>query len=148
MSDESTIFTVQWGDELMHLAQQMKSLLEDTVTIKSGVVGERCTMEQVAAKSLSRVTIRHAEQVPTDPDLRRRWITLFAYNDATLFDTQDGLKSLLDPRNGFNKSLIMGANRVKDDLINEAVSATAYIGKDGTSTQAITETIAHASLGL
>jgi hypothetical protein len=148
MSDESTLFTIQWGDELMHLAQQTKSLLEDTVTIKTGVVGERTTMNQVASKALARRTARHAPINASDPDLRRRWITMFDYDDATLFDKQDELKTLLDPKNAFNQSLIMGANRVKDDLIIAAVSETAYIGKDGTTTQAITETIAHASLGL
>lgn len=148
MSDESTLFTIQWGEELMHLAQQMKSLLEETVTIKPGVVGERTTMNQVAAKALRRVTVRHQPVVPSDPDLRRRWITLFPYADATLFDKQDEMKTLLQPKNQFNQSLIMGANRVKDDLIIAAVSETAYIGKDGTSTQAITNTIAHGSLGL
>ena len=148
MSDESTLFTIQWGEELLHLAQQMKSLLEDTVMVKTGVVGERTTMNQVAAKALRRVTVRHQPQVPSDPDIRRRWITMFPYADATLFDKQDEMKTLLQPKNQFNQSLIMGANRVKDDLIIEAVSATAYIGKDGTTTQAITETIAHGSVGL
>lgn len=148
MGDESTIFTIQWGDELNHLAQQMKSLLEDTVTIKSGVVGERTTIQQVGPKTLRRVTARHEPQVPTDPDLRRRWVTLFPYSDATLFDTQDQMKTLLQPKNAFNQSLIMGAKRLYDDLIIEAASATAYTGKDGTTTQALTQTIAHGSVGL
>lgn len=148
MSDESTLFTIQWGDVLRHLAQQSGSLLESTVTIKSGVVGERTTMEQVGPKKLKKRSSRHAVTPTSDPDLRRRWITMFDYDDATLFDSQDAMKMLLDPQNAFNMSLIMGANRVKDEVIIDAAVATAYIGKDGTSTQAITNTIANGGLGL
>lgn len=147
MSDESVIFTIKWGDEINHLSQQMKSLLEDTVMIKSGVVGERTTMEQLASRSMTKVTSRHKPITPNDPDLRRRWITMFDYNDAAIFDTQDALKTILDPKAPFTQSLVMGANRLKDDVIIAAAVATAYTGKDGTGTQAITNTIANGGKG-
>lgn len=148
MSDESTIFTIQWGDELRPLAQQMQEKLAGTTEEKHGVVGERTTMEQVAARTMKRRTARHAPVVPTDPDLRRRWITMIDYDDYVLFDKQDQLKTLLDPKNAFNRSLVMGANRLKDQVRIDAAIADAYYGKDGTSTQSVATAIANGGTGL
>lgn len=148
MGDESTIFTTQWGDTLSHLSQQMKALTEGTTLVKSGVVGDRTTMEQLAARSMTKITQRHKPIQPNDPDLRRRWITMFDYSDAALFDKQDEMKALLDPKAAFNQSMIMGAKRLEDDVLIAAFNATAYTGKTGTGTQAITNTIANGGTGL
>lgn len=148
MGNESTIFTTKWGDELTHLAQQMKALFEGTTLVKTGVVGERCTMEQLAARTMTKITQRHKPIQPNDPDLRRRWITMFDYSDAALFDKQDEMKTLLEPKAAFNQSLIMGANRMRDDIQLAAMNATAYTGKAGTTTQAISNTIANGGTGL
>jgi len=148
MGDESTIFTIQWGDELRPLAQQMQEKLAGTCEEKHGVVGERTTMEQVAARSMKRRTQRHAPVVATDPDLRRRWITMVDYDDYVLFDKQDQLKTLLDPKNAFNRSLIMGGNRLKDQVRIDALIADTYYGKDGTSTVSISTPIANGGVGL
>ena len=148
MGDESTIFTIQWGDELRPLAQQMQEKLAGTTEEKHGVVGERTTMEQVAARSMKRRTIRHAPVVPTDPDLRRRWITMVDYDDYALFDKHDQLKTLLDPKNAFNRSLIMGGNRLKDQVRIDAAIADTYYGKDGSSTVSVAAAIANGGVGL
>ena len=148
MSDESTLFTIQWGDELRPLAQQMQEKLAGTTEEKHGVVGERTTMEQVAARPMKRRTVRHAPVVPTDPDLRRRWITMIDYDDYAIFDKQDQLKTLLDPKNAFNRSLIMGGNRLKDQVRIDAAIADTYYGKDGSSTVSISTPIANGGTGL
>lgn len=149
MGDEATIFTIQWGDTLTHLSQQMKHLLEGTTLVKSGVVGKQTTMEQMAARNFTKVTQRHKPITPSDPDLRRRWITMFDYTDAALFDKQDEMKTAItDVKGSLNQGLMMGANRLKDQVIIDAFSASARTGEDGSGTQAATAAIANGGTGL
>ena len=148
MAEVDTLFTIQWGDVITQLAQQTKQKVSQYVMQKPGVVGERTTMEQIGSVALEKRTTRHAPTPRADANHQRRWVTLFDYEKALWFDTQDELKALLDPRNAYNQAFIAGMNRAMDDEVIAAALATAYYGKAGTSTQALTLSIASGGLGL
>jgi hypothetical protein len=148
MSDVDTLFTIQWGDTITQLAQQKTAKIAAHVMQKPGVVGERTTMEQLGAITLQKRTTRHAPTPRDDANHQRRWITLFDYEKALWFDTQDELKALLDPRNSYNQGFIAGMNRAMDDEVIAAAFATAYYGKAGTSTQTNTNSIAAGGTGM
>lgn len=148
MAEVDTLFTVKWGDVITQLAQQTKQKISQYVMQKPGVIGERTTMEQLGAIDLEKRTTRHAPTPRADANHQRRWITLFDYEKALWFDTQDELKALLDPRNAYNQAFIAGMNRAMDDEVIAAALATAYYGKAGTSTQALTLSIAAGGTGL
>lgn len=147
-TEVDTLFTIQWGDTITQLSQQTKPKIAQHVMQKPGVVGERTTMEQLGKIDLTKRTTRHAPTPRADAKHYRRWITLFDYEKALWFDTQDELKALLDPRNSYNQGFVAGMNRAMDDEVIAAAFATAYIGKAGTDTQANTLSVAAGGTGL
>lgn len=148
MADVDTLFTIKWGDTITQLAQQTQAKIARFVMQKPGVVGERTTMEQLGAVTLEKKTVRHSPTPRVDANHQRRWITLFDYRRAIWFDKEDELKAMLDPRNAYNQAFVAGMNRAMDDEVIAAATGTAYYGKAGSSTQAVTQSIAAAGSGL
>ena len=151
MSLISTAFVTQFGANIRLLVQQKGSRLESTVTVESGVTGEYVMMEQIAAATASKRTQRHADTPVSDPDPRRRRITLFDYEHAVLLDDADKLKTLIDPTSTYAINGAYALGRAKDDEIITAADATAYTGVDGSTTVAFptsTNQIAAGGTGL
>lgn len=135
MSTPDTIYAKSYGQVVSMLAQQEGSRLRNTVTVKSGVVGEETYMDQLEAFTVS---ARGARLAPTDPSLAsyaRRRIALEDFYIAKAIDKMDDLRTLADPSSAIVKSGIAGMGRKIDDLIIAALRGTAYTGKvGGTST--------------
>jgi hypothetical protein len=135
MTNPDTIYAKQYGSVVSMLAQQEGSRLRNTVTVKSGVVGEETYMDQLSAFE---AIARGARLAPTDPTLAayaRRRIALEDFYIAKAIDKMDDLRTLADPSSAIVKSGIAGMGRKIDDLIIAALRGTAYTGKvGGTST--------------
>lgn len=135
MATPDTIYAKQYGTIVSMLAQQEGSRLRNTVTVKSGVVGEETYMDQLDAFTVS---ARGARLAPTDPSLAsfaRRRLALEDFYIAKAIDKMDDIRTLGDPSSAIVKSGMAGMGRQIDDLIIAAARGTAYTGKvGGTST--------------
>ncbi len=135
MSTPDTIYAKSYGANVSMLAQQIGSRLRNTVTVKSGVVGEETYMDQIEAfEALARGT-RLAATDPTLASYTRRRIALEDFYIAKAIDKMDDVRTLADPTSAISKSGIAGLGRKIDDQIIAAIYGTAYTGKvGGTST--------------
>lgn len=135
MSTPDTIYAKQYGTMVSMLAQQKGSRLRNTVTVKSGVVGEETYMDQISAFEAS---VRGARLEKTNPTLAayaRRRIALEDIFIAKAIDKMDDVRTLADPTSAIVKSGYAGIGRKIDDYIIAAARGTAYTGKaGGTST--------------
>lgn len=135
MSTPDTIYAKQYGSLVHMLSQQKGSRLRNAVTVKSGVVGEECYMDQLSAFAALPRTTRLAQTNPTLADYARRRIALEDFYIAKAIDKMDDVRTLSDPTSAIVQSGMAGMGRQIDDLIIAALSGTAYTGKvGGTST--------------
>ena len=135
MATPDTIYAKQYGSMVSLLAQQKGSRTRDAVTVKSGVVGEECYMDQIDTFEALPRTTRLAQTNPTLADYARRRIALEDFYIAKAIDKMDDVRTLADPTSGIVQSGINGMGRKIDDLIIAASVGTAYTGKvGGTST--------------
>jgi len=135
MGNITTAFVKQFKDNVMMLVQQQGSRLRPTVTLKPGIVGEEAYQDQLGADEAARRTTRNADTPITNPDHKRRRISMYDYEVAKLLDKADKLKMLIDPTSDYVRNGAWALGRAMDDEIIDAVSGTAYAGKaGGTST--------------
>jgi len=140
MATPDTIYAKQYGSLISMLAQQKGSRLRDTVTVKTGVVGEETYMDQISAFDVNARTTRLAQTNPTLADYARRRIALEDYYIAKGIDKLDDVRTLGDPTSAIVQSGYAGMGRQIDDLIIAAASGTAYTGKVGGTSTALSST--------
>jgi hypothetical protein len=135
MATPDTIYAKAYGNNVSMLAQQIGSRLRNTVTVKSGVVGEETYMDQIEAFEAQARGSRLAATDPTLASYARRRIALEDFYIAKAIDKMDDVRTLADPTSAISKSGIAGLGRKIDDQIIAALYGTAYTGKvGGTST--------------
>lgn len=135
MATPDTIYAKAYGNNVSMLAQQIGSRLRNTVTVKSGVVGEETYMDQIEAFEALARGIRLSATDPTLASYTRRRIALEDFYIAKAIDKMDDVRTLADPTSAISKSGIAGLGRKIDDQIIAALYGTAYTGKvGGTST--------------
>ncbi len=135
MSTPDTIYAKAYGTNVSMLAQQVGSRLRNTVTVKSGVVGEETYMDQIEAFEAIARGNRLAATDPTLASYARRRIALEDFYIAKGLDKMDDIRTLADPTSAISRSGIAGLGRKIDDQIIAALYGTAYTGKvGGTST--------------
>lgn len=133
MSDPSTIYAKQYGALVYLKAQQEGSRLRDTVTVKSGVVGEETYIDQLDSFEASVVASRLSQTNPTLASYARRRVALEDYFIAKALDKRDDLRTLADPTSAVVKNGANGMGRKIDSLIIAAARGTAYTGKTGST---------------
>lgn len=145
-----TIYAKQYGSMVALLSQQQGSRLRNTVTVKSGVVGEETYMDQLAAIEAEKRTSRLAQTNPTLAEYARRRIALEDYFIAKAIDKIDDIRTLADPTSAIAKAGINGLGRAIDAAIIAAASGTAYTGKVGGTSTVLpsAQKVAAASAGL
>lgn len=150
MSDITNLFVKQFGTILFMKVQQKGSRLRDTVYMEAGVVGEDVYIEQLGKTDPVDLTTRYQDTPFIDPDHTRRRITMYDTVHNTLLDKKDKLKMLIDPTSRYIQEAAFALGRKMDDRIIAAADATAYTGKDGTTTVTLTagNIIASSSVGL
>lgn len=136
MSTPDTAFVRQYQSTITILAQQMKSVLRDCVMVDNDFKGEKKFYEQYASDDLVEIMSRYADTPVQLPDHRRRMVTPRYFVGNTLEDPKDALQMLIDPKSAYMQGKQSAAARKVDDQIITAFNATAYTGKDGTTTQA------------
>lgn len=150
MSTPDTIYAKQYGSMVALLSQQQGSRLRNSVTVKSGVVGEETYMDQLAAIDAEKRTARLAQTNPTLAAYARRRIALEDFFIAKAIDKMDDVRTLADPTSAIGKAGINGMGRSIDAQIIAALRGTAYTGKVGGTATVLpsAQKVAAASTGL
>lgn len=146
----TTAMVQQYNDNIRLLQQQKPSRLRGAVREES-VRGEYGFFDAIDETAAQKRTSRHGDTpLVSTPHVRRR-VAPTAYDWADLIDNFDRATLITDPTSKYVLNAVAAHNRAIDDEIIAAFQATAYGGRDGTSTYAFNASyysIAHASAGL
>ncbi len=146
----TTAMVQQYNDNVVLLQQQKPSRLRPCVREES-VQGEYGFFDQIDSTAAQKRTSRHGDTpLISTPHVRRR-VAPIAYDWADLIDNFDKPTLITDPTSKYAVNAVAAMNRAIDDEIIACALATAYGGRDGTSTYAFptsTHQIAHGSASL
>ena len=131
MGEVSTAFVNQFQDMITLLVQQKMSKLRMTVLVDTDFTGEFKFYEQLGATEMEEKTTRHQDTPIIDPDHQRRRLGRRDFIHNTLFDKEDELQMIVDPKSKYAMNAGMAAGRKMDDVIIAAFIATAFAGKSG-----------------
>lgn len=119
------------------LAQQMEHKLRPYVRNESET-GDRVNFPQIGPVGPRQKTERHGEtQYVTTPH-KKRWVFPEAFEFADLVDLADVKRIVADPGGEYSRNFIASINRDRDRQILANAIGTAYIGVNGTTSQAMT----------
>jgi hypothetical protein len=138
MGAVTTAFVNQFTDNIRQLVQQKVSKLRGTTLVDTKFVGEFKFYDQLGATDMIEKTSRHQDTPSIDPDHQRRRLSKRDFLHNTLFDTEDQLRMIIDPKSAYSMSAAMSAGRQMDDVIIEAFDATAFAGKSGGTSTSFT----------
>jgi len=146
----TTAMVQQYNDNVVLLQQQKPSRLRPCVREES-VQGEYGFFDQIDSTAAQKRTSRHGDTpLISTPHVRRR-VAPIAYDWADLIDNFDKPTLITDPTSKYALNAVAAMNRAIDDEIIACALATAYGGRDGTTTYSFptsTHQIAHGSKGL
>ena len=150
MGDQTTAFVKQYEDALRLLAQQKGTKLRKSVQVDTNFVGEFKFYDQLGATEMNEKTSRNQDTPDDRADHKRRRVTKRDFNHNTFLDKSDQLVMIIDPKGKYVINAGMAAGRKQDDLIVEAFNATAFTGKEGSTSTSFDSNnqIAHGSTGL
>lgn len=132
MSDQiTTAFVQQYSSTVMMLAQQKKSRLRNTVTLKTDVVGKTTYMDYVGVSTGQKILSRHGDTPLNATPHTRRKIDIEGYDTADLIDDLDKVKTLADFNNPYANAQAAFIGRQMDDVVITAAFGTAYSGETG-----------------
>jgi hypothetical protein len=129
-----TAFVQDYKNQLDVAFQQMSSRLRSTVEVVTQNA-EYGYYERLGEATANEITTRHAATPLDDIDHTRRRVQIRGYNNALLFDNQDRLRMLIDPKMKYAEAQAAALSRKMDSIIISAASGTAVTGKTGSGTQ-------------
>ena len=141
----------QYSDNILLLVQQLLVKVANTVFQKPDCKGEMAFQDQLASEEAEEKVSRNEVVRNNDPDYRRRKITPRYFYKAPLVDNMDKVMMAKDPTSPIVLNNAGALARAKDQVTCVAFFATAYGGKDGTTSYAwdtANQTIVHGSSGL
>ena len=128
-----TAFVQQYQNNMIVLCQQKESRLEGTTIPPVSQQGEYLYWERIGSTEAIDMTTRHMDTPNIEVDHSRRRSTATPKIWATLFDSFDQVRMLVDPRNYYNQIARFAFMRAKDRIIIAALGGTSYAGKAGTT---------------
>ena len=133
MGTVDTAFVKQFEDTIVQLVQQKATKLRNTVKVDTNFTGEFKFYDQLGKTDMVEKVSRHQDTPIIDPDHKRRRITKQDFIHNTLFDKEDQLNMIVDPKSDYAQAASMSAGRKMDDRIINAYLSTAFSGKDGST---------------
>lgn len=150
-------FVQQYFSNVYMRAQQQVSKLRGLVELKSGVTGKRAAFDRIGQTEAQQAVTRHDNTPQMDTPHSRRWAVASTWRWADLVDSDDEVKTLIDPTNNYVRAGSYAMGRRWDRLIINAALGTATTGEDATATETwpqngtqsgTSHQIAHGSAGL
>lgn len=128
----TTAFVQQFTGNVRMIAQQMQSRLRDTV-LSDTITGESAYLEQLGATAARKRQQRHGDSPIMNSQHLRRRVTPYDYEWGDLVDQPDKVRTLIDPDSAYAQAAGYAMARGYDDEIINAYFATAFTGKDGST---------------
>ncbi len=136
MPDSITVASVQtYKNNVELLMQQKTSHLRGAVSSDSYVGKNASIVEQFGVTNAVLKTNRNSDTPIIDVPQAKRWVSPSDYEWASLIDTQDKLRMVIDPTSPYAQAGAAAMNRALDAKINGAFFGTAYTGEDGTTAE-------------
>jgi len=144
------ILVRQYDRNIKLLVQQLMVTLAPTVFIKGDCQGEIAFQDQLASTTALEKTARNQVVTNEDPQYDRRKIVPRYFYKAPLVDKMDKIQMAKDPTSAIVRNNAGALARAQDEVIATAFFATAYSGKDGTTSNTVPsgQIIVHSSTGL
>jgi hypothetical protein len=127
-----THFVTQFESFARMIVQQRTSLFRKAV-IETSIEGEQKFINFLGVAEFQEEVGRHGTTTLSDPDHTRRRLTGRPYSHAAMVDRNDVARMNFDPSSGYMEAQRNGFNRLVDQTIINAMTATAFTGKDGTT---------------
>ena len=136
MPDNITVASVQqYRANVELLLQQTESRLVNAVTVGNYVGKAASVVEQFGEATAQEKTGRHSDTPLLDVSQDKRWVHPKDYEWATLLDSQDQLRSIVDLSSPLAMAGAAGMARKRDDVILSAIFGTNYTGENGTTAE-------------
>jgi hypothetical protein len=135
----TTSFVEQYSSNVTMLSQQMGSKLRGSVDVET-ITGKNAFFDQVGVTAAQLRTSRHGDTPQIDTPHSRRRLSLSDYEWADLVDDTDKVRMLVDPTSSYAKAAAAAMNRSLDDVIIDALNASASTGVSGATGVALPST--------
>lgn len=130
-STVSVAFTEQYSALLYVLSQQKGSKFRNLVRNETVSNSRNAYFERLGLATAQKITTRHGDTPLNEIPHSRRRLTPEDYNTATLLDTADQLKMLIDPKSPYANAQAMELGRIIDDVVVEAMLGSVSTGQSG-----------------
>lgn len=120
-----------YSQVILPLARQERSMLYDTVFVKTDITGKLFYQDQIGNWAMSAKTSANADTPENDPNLARTRIDIATYNDARLMDRSLQLQELSDPLSMSSVCIQSSVGVQIDTVIYKAFGSIAYRGETG-----------------
>lgn len=134
MTDTNTQLDIrgqEYSKIILPLARQERSMLFDTVFVKSDFTGKSFYQDQIGTWTMSAKTGSNVPTPQNDPNLSRTRIDIATFNDARIFDRTLDLQSFSDPMSVASISMQSAVGVQIDKVIYNALGAAALRGETG-----------------
>lgn len=126
-------YVQEYATNIELLLQQKGSKLRGLVTSGTYIGEQASPVDQVGAVEMQSVTGRFEPMGRVDADTDRRWVLPSDFDLPQLIDSFDKLRLLTDPESIYVQNAVLAAGRKMDDLIIDALFASAKTGKTGST---------------
>jgi len=128
-----TWFTDQFSSILYHVCQQKDSKFSQAVRVEPILNSEDKAFDMLDKLDLVQKEGRNPATPTTTVSTQRRWVSTTPWHQGVLFDKDDDLSMIVDPRSDVMLALRRAVNRKKDDIILAAFDATVSSGRRNNS---------------
>lgn len=137
MSNQITTANVlQFGTNVALLSQQVGSRLRSCVTTGSHTGKAAAVVEQFGSVEPVELNVRHADTPVIETPEARRWVSPKNFGGGDMFDEEDAVRILIDPKNVYARAQAAGMGRAIDRALIAAAKGTSKVGEDGTTNEA------------
>lgn len=132
-------FISTYHNKLDMIFQQRGSRLRPTVEVVSQK-SEYDYHDRIGLATAQAMTTRHGDTPLNSIDHTRRRMQITGYNSVEMFDNQDKLRMIIDPKDAYAQAQAFALGRQLDSTIITALTGTTVTGKAGAGTQAANTT--------
>lgn len=130
-NSQYTIRDQAYSAVILPLARQEKSMLYDTVFVKTDFTGKTFYQDQIGNWSMSAKDGANVDTPENDPNLARTRVDIATFHDARLLDRSLNLQTLADPMSMASMCVQSAVGTQIDNVIYGAFGGVAHRGETG-----------------
>ena len=133
-------FYTQYNANVAMLLRVEGGLLRSKV-MRGQHSGEKASvLDQFGAGQMQEVVGQFAPMPRIDIEVDRRWVHPTDYEFPQMVDTFDKLRTMTDPKGPLSQAAVDAVAEKEDEIIFDAFFGSAFIGKNGTTSEAFDDT--------